>query len=218
MVGLADDQLLILLLFGRDRYLEHLWDQRELFLPQIAEAEFDLIAAPSYSAWEPRPRPEFFYASKRSLLVFQALQTLGAKTVPRLTWTVPFDAERSAEWANSRPSLDCISVDLTTYKGDRGFNEQLDLLKLFDELTGQRFTYLVNGPSRFNRICSLFEAIAVDRVHVTNSRAIAREAAPKATFREKAETEDLIVSAAARFVDGQVRRSEQRILSSPSGR
>src|SRR6186997_1109639 len=58
MVGLRRDQLLLLLLFGRDEYLEHLWNQRAVFLPELAIAGFDLIVAPSYSAWEPRPRPE----------------------------------------------------------------------------------------------------------------------------------------------------------------
>jgi hypothetical protein len=198
MVGLGRDQLLLLLLFGRDEYLEHLWNQRSVFLPELASAGFDLIVAPSYSAWEPRPRPEFFYAAKRSLVVFGALQDLGANAVPRVTWKLPYDVERWVAWKARNPALECVGLDLTTYKGDRGFEEQLELLSTFDDRTGGEFTYIVNGPSTFDRIRRLFEAVAPDRVHVTNSRAIARAAAPGARFTDKVETETLIVKSAAR--------------------
>jgi len=202
-VGLRDEQRLVLLLFGQDLYLERLWNNAASFLPEIAAAGFDLIIAPSYSAWEPRPRPELLVAAKRSLLVFERLQELGANAVPRMVWTIPHDAERWARWVERNPCVTHAALDLTTYRGDASFDEQLSLLVHFDQLTGRKLNFLVNGPSTLGRITSLFAGVSVERVQLTNSRAIARDGAPGATFAGKEETEREIVLAARRIVRAQ---------------
>lgn len=198
LVGLAPDQLLVLLLFGKDKFLERLWDHRHQFLPELADAGFDLIVSPSYSLWEPRPRPEHLYALKRSLLVFEALQALGAPIIPRVAWSVAKDADRLARWA-ADPSLSHVGIDLTTYRGDRAFGDQLKLLQRFDRLSGARLSYLINGPSRLDRVQALYEAVSSERIHIANSRAIARDSTPTTTFREKEETEENVVLAARRI-------------------
>jgi hypothetical protein len=199
LVGLEPDQLLVLLLFGKDKFLERLWNHRHQFLPELADAGFDLIVAPSYSLWEPRPRPEHLYALKRSLLVFEALQALGASVIPRVAWSVAKDADRLASWSAARPSLSHVGVDLTTYRGDRAYDDQLKLLERFDRLSGARLSYLVNGPSRLDRVQALYEAVSCERIHIANSRAIARDSTPSTTFREKEETEENVVLAARRI-------------------
>lgn len=196
LVGLKPDQLLVLLLFGKDKFLERLWNHRHRFLPELARGGFDLIVAPSSSLWEPRPRPEHLYALKRSLLVFETLQELGAPAIPRVAWSVVRDAERLASWAVDNPALSHVGIDLTTYCGARAYAGQLELLERFDQLSGARLTYLVNGPSRLDRIQGLFEAVPPERIHIANSRAIARDSAPGTTFREKEETEEKVVLAA----------------------
>lgn len=198
LVGLGDDQLLVLLLFGKDEYLERLWDHREKFIPALADGGFDLITAPSYSAWEPRPRPELLYAAKRSQLVYAMLQMLGAPTIPRAVWSIDHDAERFARWTNENPVVTHVALDLTTYRGEAGYLKQLELLCLFDHLTRQRLHFLVNGPSSFERILRLFEAVEPWRVSISNARAVARAAAPGTSFSEKAETERSVVLAARR--------------------
>ncbi len=120
MLELPDGkQIVLLALFGHDDYLERLWNERDR-ISELAGGGFALIVAPSYSAWLPRPRPEYFWASKRSLVIFEALQRLGAPAIPRLTWTIPHDAERCARWANANPAISHVGLDLTTY-GDRGY-------------------------------------------------------------------------------------------------
>jgi hypothetical protein len=138
------------------------------------------------------------YAAKRSLLVFEQLQKLGANAIPRLTWTVSHDARRLAEWIERNPCITHVSLDLTTYRSQAGFDEQLELLRAFDRLTGNRLTYLVNGPSTLDRILDLYAAVSVDRVHITNSRAIARDSVPGTSFADKERTEREIVQAAQR--------------------
>jgi hypothetical protein len=199
LVGLDSNQLLVLLLFGKDKFLERLWNHRHQFLPELADAGFDLIVAPSYSLWEPRPRPEHLYALKRSLLVFEALQALGAPVIPRVAWSVARDADRLASWAAERPSLSHVGIDLTTYRGDRAYADQLKLLERFDRLSGARLSYLINGPSRLDRVQALYAAVSCERIHIANSRAIARDSTPSTTFREKEETEENVVLAARRI-------------------
>lgn len=200
LVGLDPDQLLVLLLFGKDKFLERLWNHRRRFLPELADAGFDLIVGPSYSLWEPRPRPEHLYALKRSLLIFEALQTLGAPIIPRVAWSVAKDAERLASWAADSPALSHVGIDLTTYCGVHAYAEQLELLERFDRLSGARLSYLVNGPSKLDRVQALYEAVSPERIHIANSRAIARDSAPGTTFREKEETEKNVVLAARRIL------------------
>jgi len=196
MIGLRADQLLVLLLFGKDKFLERLWNHRDQFLPELACGGFDLIVAPSYSLWEPRPRPEHLYALKRSLVIFQGLQMLGAPAIPRVAWSVANDAKRLARWAADNPALNHVGVDLTTYRSSRDYAIQLGLLNTFDRLSGTRLSYLINGPSRLDRIQALYDVVSPERIHIANSRAIARDSAPGSTFLEKEETEDRVVDAA----------------------
>ena len=196
LVGLSADQLLVLFLFGKDRFLERLWEHRDRFLPELAGAGYDLIVAPSYSLWEPRPRPEHLYALKRSLIVFEALQELGAPVIPRVAWSIAHDAERLAGWVEGNPAVNAVGVDLGTYTGVGVYETQLELLSWFDRLSGARLSYLINGPSRLDRIQALYEVVSPQRVQIANSRAIARDSAPGTTFREKEETEQAVALAA----------------------
>jgi hypothetical protein len=199
-VGLHEDQLLVLLLFGKDEFLERLWDQRETFLVQLAAGGFDLITSPSYSLWEPRPRPEHLYAMKRSHLVFSILRELGAPVVPRLGWAIEHDVARLAAWANANPTSTHFAIDLTTYRGESAYAEQLEFLRSFDRETGSRHHFLINGPSRFDRVLRLFEAVEPDRISISNARAIARDSAPGTSFAEKVETERSVIRAARRIL------------------
>lgn len=206
MIGLRADQLLVLLLFGKDKFLERLWNHRDQFLSELAHGGFDLIVAPSYSPWEPRPRPEHLYSLKRSLVIFQGLQELRAPAIPRVAWSIAKDAERLARWAADNPALSHVGVDLTTYRSSRNFATQLGLLNTFDRLSGSRLSYLINGPSRLDRIQALYDVVSPERIHIVNSRAIARDSAPATTFLEKEETEEKMVAAAQRVLE--IRSSE----------
>ena len=81
-LGLGDDVCIGLLLFGKDRYVERLWREREELIPALAAGRFGFIGGPSYSTYLPRPRPEFFWATKRSLVTAKELQDAGASVIP----------------------------------------------------------------------------------------------------------------------------------------
>lgn len=200
ITGLDEERILALLLFGRDEYLEHLWNHRERFVGELALAGYDLIVAPSFSAWEPRPRLEHLYAFKRSLIIFEMLLEYGAPAVARVGFANETDAIRTAAWVRQNPAVEQVAVDLGTYRGEVAFHRQLELLTEFDCDCGRRVSLLFNGPSTFARATELFARFGVDRVQITNSRAIARAGAAGTTYREKAATETETVLAARRAV------------------
>ena len=196
-VGLLEGQKLVLQLFGPDPVLERLWQERETLLRQIAEAGYDLIIAPSYSLWTPRPRPEHLVSLKRSLVVFTALQNLGAPVVPRLAWAIEADAERLGSWAKANRQVEMAGLDLATYRTTKDWRQQLALLEHFDQLTARRLRYWIHGPSKIERFVDLFAAIDPSRLTLTNGRAIAapRAAGTKFSDQER-ETRRMIAIAA----------------------
>lgn len=167
--GLSTHQQLVVLLFDRDLLLEQLWDDGMRLIPGLASAGYDLIVAPSYSAWTPRPRTEFMYSAKRSLEVFRLLQRFGANVIPRLVWNIEADVLRAAQWVTRNPGVAWIALDLATYRDDTAFAEQVEGLARFDSLTGQRMQYLINGPGTAYRCAQLYAAAHEDRLRITST-------------------------------------------------
>lgn len=168
-VGLAPKQKLALLLFDQDEILERLWNEGARLVPEIAEAAYDLVVSPSYSAWSPRPRPEFLYNAKRSLIVFRALQVTGACAVPRVTWAIEHDVRRFARWLSANPAIEIVALDWSTYRVPEDWRRQLQGLALLDGLTRRQLVYLINGPSTVERCVEIYSTVPERRVRITNS-------------------------------------------------
>lgn len=168
-LGLRDGQKLMLLLFDRDKILERLFDPAMIL--SIAEARYDAVVSPSYSAWSPRPRTETLFNAKRSLVYFAAMQLVDVPSVARVVWEVERDVQRYATWAERNPAVRLVAIDLQTYRSNRDFGHQMDGLLRFDALTAGRLSYLVNGPTVAARIKALFETVPGRRLHLTNATA-----------------------------------------------
>jgi Domain of unknown function (DUF4417) len=194
LVGLRGTQHLVLLLFGQDRVLERLWADSLALLPQIAEAGFDLIVAPSFSTWTPRPRTEHLYNLKRSLVVFQALQQLGAPTLPRVAWVTQYDIRRWATWLDANPAVERVGLDWMTYRSDKDWRSQIEGLGLLDRLTGRRLTYLINGPTKSSRYADIFVKIGPRRVCVTSSTLAPPPTADRSTFQDRCAAQRRVVA------------------------
>lgn len=164
---LSDKQKLVLLLFGDDLFIERLWNESQDLLPLLAKCGFDLLVGPSYSTYLPRPRPEFLYAVKRSLLMFQAFQELGLPAVLRIAWVIEYDALRIAQWVNNQPSVTTVALDWTGSRSRTEWSRQVRGLKSFDLATGQRLQYIINGPSTASRIQALLELVDPQRLTLT---------------------------------------------------
>lgn len=166
-VGLQAGRRLVLILFGDDVALERWWDDRERLIPAIARAGYDLVVPPSYSAYVPRPRPDFMYSAKRSLWFYAALQQVGVPAIPRVVWLREHDARRIAAWLNANPVVEWVAIDWMTLKNGIPRSD-LEGLALVDELTGHRLRYLVNGPASPGPCLDVCLAVSPDRVCITN--------------------------------------------------
>ena len=167
---LRDDQQLILVLFDRDRVLERLWDTD--MVTSIALAQYDVVVAPSYSGWMPRPPVELLVNAKRSLAYYAALNEAGANAVPRVLWQAERDVDRWADWMlGNLSAVRLVAIDLQTYRSASDWAVQMEGLARFDDRTGRRVSYLVNGPTTRRRIEELLEVVTVERLHLTNATA-----------------------------------------------
>jgi hypothetical protein len=172
-LGLPSETRLVLLLFDKDKILERVFREARSMIPALASAGYDLIVAPSFSCWAPRPRSDHMFSLKRSLWVYGALQSHGAAAVPRVGWVTKNDATRMAEWVTHNDVVDLVGVDLMTYKSTRQWAEQVHLLQQFDIDTGRRLRYIINGPASEVRFVDLYRVVEPERLTVTNL-AIAR--------------------------------------------
>lgn len=188
LIGLPPNAKVVLLLFDADDVIERLYREARTLLPQLVNAGYDLVVAPSYSCWWPRPRIDHLYNLKRSLWVYGALQRYGIPAVPRVAWAANEDAERFAAWIRCNPSVEMVGVDLMTYRADRWWQAQMRGLHLFDDRTSGRLRYLVNGPSELERFVDVYEAVDPSRVTITNlaiarpPRAMATKAVPQSAM------------------------------------
>jgi hypothetical protein len=199
ITGLADKQRIGLILFGKDDLLETIWYRRFQLIPQIAAAGYDFCVPPSYSNYWRRPRPEYLYNIKRSLDFFQLLQIHGVPAIPRLAWLIGHDVDRCAAWVAANPSVSLIALDYSD-SSPGGWRRALLLLRRFDRLTGQKLRYLIHGPSVTHRYLDLYRLLGLDRVHLTNSRAMARPATRGMPYAQRLARERRGLTAARRLL------------------
>jgi hypothetical protein len=169
IVGLSAAQKLVLMLFCKDEVLERLWEESAVLLTGIAEAGYDLVVAPSYSTWTPRPRTEHLYNLKRSLIIYRALQRLGVRAVPRVAWVTRHDVRRFAAWLAANPWVELVAVDTSTYRSEQDWRRLLNGLELLERLSLGRLRYLINGPTISARHADVFGILASERVCWTSA-------------------------------------------------
>jgi len=169
--GIPDSAALVLLCFADDAVLEDLWDDASRFR-SVAAGGWDVITGPSYSLWHRRPRPFHFHSLKRSYVAFEAFQQEGATAIPRADFIDTRDVERQADWFNANPCVEMVGFDWMTSRGQAHWDTDVDLLALFDNLTGYRLRYLINGTTTFPRIRYLFELLGSDRLTLSDATAV----------------------------------------------
>ena len=187
------NQKLALMLFGKDPHMEELWRRRHQLVPEIAAADYDFVAPPSFSARSNHPPPEYVLNAKRSLIFFEMLQEHGVPSAPRLAWLCDHDVRRVARWCNSQKNLWIVTLDLAI-KSHPEWRRQLDLLRLFDQITDNRLTFLIHGPQALSRLTGLFTILG-SRLRLTGTRAIARHHRSPADFAAQARSEEEIARA-----------------------
>jgi hypothetical protein len=168
-LGLATTQKLVVLPFDDDEVIEGMWSREERLITELAAAGYDAIVAPSFSTYTPRPRTEYLINMRRSMIYFGALQNAGITALPRLAWNITHDARRCAEWVLGNPGVRMVALDLATHRVAADWEDQMDGLKIFDSMTGEAITYLVNGPTTPDRCEDLLRIAGGARIRVTNA-------------------------------------------------
>jgi hypothetical protein len=166
--GLSASTKIVLLLFGKDHALERLADLWGSCADEIAGGGYELVLPPSYSLWEPARAPDNLLSLRRSMLAFEDLQRRGVNTIPRVGFVEMRDAERFAAWVGVNPCVTTVTLDLTTYQA-RSFDRAVSLLGYFDQFTGERLRYVINGVKAARSIVDLYNAVSPERVTVTEA-------------------------------------------------
>jgi hypothetical protein len=215
MLDLRPDQRLALTLFGADPTMEILWAGRRRIITEIAEAGYDLVAPPSFSARINHPPAEFVYNLKRSLVYFSMLQWAGVPAVPRLAWLCEGDVDRVATWCAAQTHLQMVALDLAVKQREE-WVRQVALLRRFDLVTGGRLRFLIHGPAVGHRIEEL-SGILGGRVHLTGSGAIARPYACAGRFGSYVDEEEWIIEESRAALGLQPAPALRRIDSATHG-
>lgn|GEM_PF-2572320 len=190
VVDIWGNQGLALMLYGEDPHMEELWRRRHDLIPEIAAAEYDFVSPPSFSARINHPPSEYLFNVKRSLIFFELLQEHGVPSAPRLAFLSEHDVHRAAVWCNSQEALELITMDLAI-KVHREWPRQLELLRLFDGLTGKRLTYFIHGPAAPARMLTLFSVLG-SRARLTGTRAITKPRRSPSDFVSFARAEEAL--------------------------
>ena len=194
MLELRPDQRLALTVFGADPTMEILWARRRRIVPQIAEAGYDLVAPPSFSARINHPPAEFLYNLKRSFVYFSMLQWAGVPALPRLAWLCEGDVDRVATWCSAQSHLRMVALDMAVKQRDE-WDRQVALLRRFDLGTDSRLRFLIHGPAVGTRLEELF-GILGDRASLTGSGAVARPYACAGRYASYVDEEERVVERA----------------------
>lgn len=190
ILDLWANQRLALMLYGKDEQLEGIWGRRRELVSQISEADYDFVSPPSFSVLVNHPPSEGLRNLKRSLLFFELLQEHGVPTAPRFAWLSEYDVDRAAQWCEANPDVRLLTLDLAI-KHRAEWQRQIRLLWRFDQLTGQRLTFLIHGPAAESRLIELF-GIMGSRLRLTGSRAISRPRSSQLDFVRFASEEEAV--------------------------
>ncbi len=171
-LGLAGDQLSVLVGYGFDPLVESFWSRRHTLALEVAGHDWDLVLTPNFSAYGNFPRAEQLLNFRRNLLLAETLLDAGVNAVPTIYSFRLEDLVRYETWLGEvRPAA--VAVNLQTIRQD-GDWEQLLLpgLTYLGMVTGELgIRVVVTGSSRPQRIAVLTELFG-DRFTLVSQNAI----------------------------------------------
>lgn len=165
ILGLADEQLLVVGGFAHDRFLERMWPRpaRSRLLEAIRTIEPDTAIAWGYSVWHgdsegrPYPRPDHLYNLKRSLLVYKGLQDLDVPTIPHTYWGLRADLLSWSGWLARNPCVSSIAIDLQTVDSDADWAGVMRDIVYFQSILPRDVRGVFNGVCHVDRVRRLRE-------------------------------------------------------------
>jgi hypothetical protein len=163
MLGLSPDQLLLVLGFESDAFLEKGWTDRrsEELLTAIADIRPDAAVAWNFSVWHRHalgwlyPRAEHLYSVKRSLVSYADLQSFGVVAIPHLYWGTHEDLDRWVVWLREHPWITAVAIDLQTANRSRDWRAAAAAVGRLSERLPRDIQILFSGIGAPERIREL---------------------------------------------------------------
>lgn len=204
-LGLAPEQLAVLVGYGEDPLVESVWSQRHSLMGAFAAQRWDLVLAPNFSMYGNQPRAEHLLNFRRSLLIAAEMAAAGIPAVPNVYWYRVEDLDRYVAWCDdTRPAA--IAINLQTFRTDEDWEVMaVPGLTYLGLCLDPSVRVIVTGSSRAERIATLRETLG-ERLYLVsqNPQAYARHGAvmtAEGRVDRQARVEDLF-AANVRFYAG----------------
>jgi len=172
---LAPATKIALQLYVEDRVLEGLWAKRRQLIPELVEMGFDLVLTPNYSVWRDRSRFEATVQIRRSAVFYHELVEAGACAVPDVGWSrFEPDGRLWAEWINSQPGLQAISIfcgGRKIHAEVRAHRETVEDIGLFHRAVRPDVTFILGGIHAAERLADYRRVAPGRRLVIVNGMA-----------------------------------------------
>jgi len=152
LLGIPRQSAFVLLLHGKDRDVEPLWEWQDNAIKSIKSGAFDLVVPPDFSVMWDEPRFEHVLNMRRTLLFYRLLQDNDIPTVPHLFWYRPVDLHRHIEWLKANPCVSTIAVNVQQARETQVWRHILDGLGNLQRNVPHEVHFLLCGVSNPARI------------------------------------------------------------------
>ena len=177
-LGLAADQLAVLVGYGEDPLVEAFWTRRAELIPELVAQRWDLILAPNFSMYGNQPRAEHLLNFRRNLQIAEELCDAGANAVPNIYWYRKEDLDRYLAWAaDTAPAA--VAINLQTFRTTTDWETMaLPGLSYLGAGLAESCRVIVCGTSRTDRLDDLGRIFGT-RLHcvIQNAQQYARHGA-----------------------------------------
>ena len=174
---LAPSTKLALQFFVEDRVLEGFWANRQSIIASLAGLGFDLILSPSYSVWYDHSRFEQLVQQRRAFVVYHELLEAGLPAIPDVGWSLfEPDGHRWAEWINSQPQLQAVSLfcdGRKVHASRRALRETIEDIALFHQAVRPEVAFVLGGVHASERLAAYRLAAPGRRLMICNGMAYA---------------------------------------------
>ena len=174
---LGRDTKLALELYVEDRVLEGLWAARRSLIPALKDMALDLVLTPNHSVWRDASRWEQIVQQRRSLAFYHELVEAGVPAVPDVGFSLfEPDGRLWAEWINSQPSLEAVSIfcgGRKIHAEVRAHRETVEDIALLNRAIRPDVTFILGGIHSPARLIEYRRAAPRRRLVIVNGMAYA---------------------------------------------
>lgn len=169
-MGISSSTKVVLLNYAHDTLIEKIWTNRHTVFPAIASLDVDFMTGFDYSVFMIHPHMERLINLSRGIFSAIQLQKYGAQAIPHLYWSGPKDIARLGVWLNNSPQTKMVATYIGLSRNKPHWKATIEGIRLLNEITNRRITFLVSGPSTRIKINQLIATNA--NIVLTSSKPV----------------------------------------------